>query len=171
MKIVLYPDPNLLQEAAPVEEFDSELREKVEEMFPLMYEAKGCGLAAPQVAWLLRVFIVNLAGEAGKGEEKAYVNPRIVEKRGTVVAEEGCLSIPGVTGPVRRASWVRIEASDLAGKTFQEESTSELHARVLQHELDHLNGILFVSKVVPSQQKLILKKLREMREGVPAGRA
>lgn len=162
MKIVTYPAKVLLQEAAPVAERGDDLRERVREMFRVMYEAKGLGLAAPQVDWPVRLFIVNESGRPDEGEELVFVNPTLLEKQGSATAEEGCLSIPGVFGLVRRAASVRIAATDLAGTPF-ELSARELLARVVQHEYDHLLGILFVSKVVPSQQKLVAKRLREIR--------
>lgn len=167
MKIVTYPDPVLLQEAEPLETVDDEVRERVSEMFRLMYEARGIGLAGNQVDWPVQVFVINLAADPEGGQEAVFINPKIVSKKGRVVAEEGCLSIPGLVGPVPRATSIRMEATNLDGERFEVEAT-ELFARVLQHEFDHLQGILFVSKVVPSQQKPILKRLKEMREGVAA---
>ncbi len=169
MKIVTYPDPVLLRESAPLATIDDEVRARVAEMFALMYEARGIGLAAPQVDWPVRLFVVNLAAEAGQGEERVFINPVMVEKSKTeAVNDEGCLSIPGVSAPVKRAIRVMMDATDLEGRRFTAVG-EELFARVLQHEFDHLNGILFVSKVVPSQQKQILKRLREIREGVTSG--
>lgn len=162
VKIVHYPDPILLRTSPPLETIDEEVRERVAEMFHLMYEARGIGLAAPQVGWSTRLFVVNLAAAPGEGEEQVFINPKILGRSGRAVAEEGCLSLPGISGAVPRALRIQMEATDLQGTRSTIEA-EEIHARVLQHEFDHLEGLLFVSKVVASQQKQVLNKLRELK--------
>ena len=161
MKLILYPDPILKKVAKPLKTIDNEVREKVREMFELMYMERGIGLSAPQVAWGTRLFILNIAGELGEGEERVYINPEITTSEGNEIEEEGCLSIPEIRAKVARPETVTIQAQGLDGNLFTEEIDG-LHARVAQHELDHLDGILFVQRVIAAEQiqiKSALKKL------------
>ena len=147
MEIVKHPHPALRFRSVPVTRIDAALRAVVREMFDLMYEAKGIGLAANQVALPFRVFVMNLSGEeADPEQEHVFINPVIRGKRGGDVAEEGCLSMPHLFADVRRPEAVTIEAFDLDGQGF-EMKLDELPARVVQHEADHLDGILFTDKL------------------------
>jgi peptide deformylase len=169
VQLCLYPDPVLRRRAAPLEDIDDEIRQKAQDMFEIMYAESGVGLAAPQVGWGARLFVVNTSGEPGADTERVYVNPEIVETQGEAVDEEGCLSIPGVRGKVTRHQRVVVRACDLQGQPF-EEALEDLEARVVQHELDHLDGILFISRLGVSDRLLarkVLKQLeREYRKGV-----
>lgn len=148
MKIVKHPHPALRYKSVPVTRIDSVLRSTVSKMFELMYEANGIGLAANQVALPFRFFIINLQADAeAKDEEFVFINPVIRNKKGSEVAEEGCLSLPGLFADVRRPVSLTIEAYDLDGQGF-EMKLDELPARVVQHELDHLDGIMFTDKLV-----------------------
>lgn len=148
MKIVKHPHPALRFKSVPITRIDSKLRQVVAEMFELMYAANGIGLAANQVGLPLRFFIVNLqADPAAKDEEFVFINPVLKSKKGAEVGEEGCLSLPGLFADVRRPSNVTIEAYDLEGQGF-EMRLDELPARVVQHETDHLDGIMFIDKLV-----------------------
>jgi peptide deformylase len=116
-------------------------------MMELMYEAKGLGLAAPQVALPFQLLVMNITGDPAKPEcEEVYLNPVIVERRGTVDDEEGCLSFPGLYQKIRRAKTIKIHAYDLKGQLV-EKVVSDLEARAWQHEIDHLNGVLFIDKM------------------------
>src|SRR5699024_2395218 len=121
----------------------------VREMFDQMYQAKGIGLAANQVDMPLRLFVVNLESNPTEGEELVFINPVITRPKGSDEAEEGCLSLPGVYGNVVRPKQVRINAYTLEGKEIDAEVTG-LFARCVQHELDHLDGVLFTDRVAPS---------------------
>jgi peptide deformylase len=149
MKIVHYPHPALRHPAKPVSSIDKELNVQIGNMMELMYEAKGLGLAAPQVAIPFQLLVMNITGDPTKPEcEEVYLNPAIVERRGTVDDEEGCLSFPGLYQKIRRAKTVKIRAYDLKGQPV-EKTVNDLEARAWQHEIDHLNGILFIDKMGP----------------------
>jgi peptide deformylase len=147
MEILPYPHPALRWKSQPVREINAALRQTVQEMFDLMYAAQGIGLAANQVGIPLRFFILNLSAERDqKDEELVFVNPEIVKRKGTTEGEEGCLSFPGLYGPVKRSEHVVIEAFDLKGQPF-EMTLDELAARAVQHESDHLDGVLFIDRM------------------------
>ena len=149
MKIVHYPHPALRHPAKPVSSIDKKLHLQIGEMMGLMYEAKGLGLAAPQVALPFQLLVMNITGDPTKPEsEEVFLNPTIVERRGIVDDEEGCLSFPGLYQKIRRAKTIKIHAYDLKGQTV-ERVVSDLEARAWQHEIDHLNGILFIDKMGP----------------------
>jgi peptide deformylase len=145
MKIVQYPHPALRHPARPVQAIDDELRRIVGEMLDLMYANKGLGLAAPQVALPYRVFVCNVSGDASdKQDEHVYINPTMLERKGPMVeAEEGCLSFPGLYQKVRRRKQVKVHAYNERGEPF-ERDLSDLEARLVQHETDHLDGKLFI---------------------------
>lgn len=148
MEIVKHPHPALRFKSAPVTRIDATLRKTVAEMFELMYAANGIGLAANQVALPFRFFIVNLAADPEeKDEEFVFINPVIKNKRGSEIGEEGCLSLPGLFADVKRFDGLTIQAYDLDGQGF-EMKLSELPARVVQHEADHLDGVMFTDKLV-----------------------
>lgn len=146
MQIIPYPHPTLRRKSKPVRRVDAELRSIIREMFDLMYEARGVGLAANQVGIPLRFFIINTEGDPTKGQERVFINPVISQPKQSSDAEEGCLSLPGLYGNVTRPKQVRINAYDLEGNEINEETTGLL-ARAAQHELDHLDGILFFDRM------------------------
>lgn len=137
--IVQYPDPVLKKKARPVQKFNQRLHKLLDDMAETMYDANGVGLAAPQVGILKRVIVVDV----GEGLIE-MVNPEIVDKKGEQFAPpEGCLSIPNLVGEVRRAQWVKVTGQDRDGNAIEIEAEDYL-ARALQHEIDHLNGVLFI---------------------------
>jgi peptide deformylase len=151
-----YPDPVLRMEARPVEEFDADLGRLVERMQALMVDASGVGLAATQVGILRRLFVFQYDEDA----LRALVNPRIVEHADEVeVSDEGCLSMQGVLVPVERPLAVTIEAQDETGADVRVE-LEELAARVAQHELDHLDGVLIIDRTTPEAKRDALARLR-----------
>ena len=151
-----YPDPVLRMEAKPVEEFDDDLLRLVERMSTLMIEARGVGLAATQVGILRRLFVFSPAEE----EVKAIVNPQIVRRSEEVdVDDEGCLSLQGVLAPIERAVSVRIEGKDERGKDVAYD-LEEFAARAVQHELDHLDGVLIIDRTTPEARREALATLR-----------
>jgi peptide deformylase len=147
MKIVHYPHPALRHPGKPVMTIDKELRVQIGHMMECMYGAKGLGLAAPQVALPYQLLVMNITGDPEKPDmEEVYVNPVIVERKGIVDDEEGCLSFPGLFQKIRRAKSVKIQAYDLKGHKITKE-VHDLEARAWQHEIDHLNGVLFIDKM------------------------
>ena len=149
MKIVHYPHPALRHPGKPVTMIDKELNLNIGRMKELMYEAKGLGLAAPQVALPFQLLVMNVTGDANQPDkEEVFLNPRIVEKKGIQEDEEGCLSFPGLYQDVRRAKTIKVQAYNLRGELV-EKVASDLEARAWQHEIDHLNGILFIDMMGP----------------------
>ncbi|PQO46366.1 peptide deformylase [Blastopirellula marina] len=146
MQIIHYPHPTLRHKSKPVKRVDAELRAMIGEMFELMYEARGIGLAANQVGLPLRLFVMNLAGAKGEGEEYVFINPTINRSTGTDEAEEGCLSLPGVYGPVMRPAEVVFSAYMPNGEKF-EQKVDGMFARCVQHETDHLDGVMFTDRM------------------------
>jgi peptide deformylase len=161
-----YGDPVLRRKAAPVREVTPEIRARIEGMFTVMYEARGIGLAAPQVGVSERVFILDVEDENGGRVRRAFINPVLKEKSGSVVGEEGCLSIPGVYADVKRHGRVVFEAQDETGATFRIEGTGLL-SRALQHELDHLDGVLFIDRLSLIRRRLLDSKLERIRDDAP----
>ena len=146
MEIVHYPHPTLRYKSKPLRRVDAELKKIIAEMFDLMYQAQGIGLAANQVDLPLQLFIVNTAGKAGEGEEMVFINPVLSKARGSEEAEEGCLSIPGLYGKVIRPKQINLTAYDLHGGEINA-TLDGLLARVVQHEFDHLQGVLFIDRM------------------------
>jgi peptide deformylase len=156
-----FPDPILSKAAAPVELFDERLRDLAHRMVELMHEAKGVGLAAPQVGLGLRLFVCNPTGE--DKDDMAFVNPRFTDLVGNEEREEGCLSIPGVTVNVRRATEVTMQAVDLQGQAVQLQGTNLL-ARIWQHEVDHLDGRLIIDRMSASDEIANRKVLKQLKD-------
>jgi peptide deformylase len=161
LKIITYPHPTLRRVSKSLRRVDADLRKKIREMFELMYAAKGIGLAANQVDLPLRLFIVNLEAKADAGEEMVCINPSVsLPRGGSEEAEEGCLSLPGLYGQVTRPKQVRINAYSLDGQEITTDVTG-LMARCVQHELDHLDGVLFPDRMSPSAKADIVDGLDE----------
>ncbi len=161
LNIITYPHPTLRRVSKPLRRVDAELRQRIREMFELMYAAKGIGLAANQVDLPLRLFVVNLESNPEVGQEQVFINPVISMPRGgSEESEEGCLSLPGLYGQVVRPKQVRINAYGLDGKEVQIDATGLL-ARCVQHELDHLDGVLFPDRMSASARADILEGLDE----------
>ncbi len=158
-EIRLLGDPALREPAEPVSGVDEEVRELVRDLMDTMYEADGVGLAAPQIGVPLRVFVYDVREpEAPSG---ALINPEIVEREGAVKGEEGCLSIPGLTEIVERSARVVVRGLDAEGREVEIEAEGLL-ARCLQHEKDHLDGVLFLDRVSPLKRQMLLNKWRKM---------
>jgi peptide deformylase len=157
LKVLRYGDPALRRRAVPVGEVTPEVRAAIADMAETMYDEVGIGLAAPQVGISLRLIVV--ADEEGRGVQ-ALLNPAVVDRGGEATGEEGCLSIPGVFAPVTRSAWVKIEAQDVSGRPLALRATG-LRARVLQHEIDHLDGVLFIDRVDPVTRDRIKRKIKK----------
>lgn len=162
LDIITLPDPQLRAKSAPVERVDDEVRRFLDDMLETMYEAPGLGLAAPQVGVGKRLFVYDLDPEH-RGDPRVLVNPRIVESDGEWAYEEGCLSIPGMSFEIIRPKQVHLVGLDLDGNEVSVEA-DELAARLFQHELDHLDGVLMTERMDPDTKKRALKEIRSMRE-------
>jgi peptide deformylase len=161
LHIVKYPHPALRYASRPVEKIDDGLRAVVREMFTLMYEARGVGLAANQVGLPFRFFIINVTADAEqKDQELVFINPEIVKRHSWDDDEEGCLSLPGLYSKVRRPKKVRVRAFNLEGEQVEVES-DDLFGRALQHETDHLDGKLFIDYLGPLGRHGVKGKLKE----------
>lgn len=158
LPILHFPDPRLRQKAKPVTQFDAAFSRLVDDMFDTMYAAPGIGLAATQVNVQLRLVVIDVSDE--KTDPRVFVNPEILESRGEEEMDEGCLSVPGFYETVRRADWVRVRALDRRGQPFELE-TDGLLAVCIQHELDHLDGKLFVDYLSSLKRDRIRRKLEK----------
>jgi len=167
LEILQHPDRHLREIARPVTAVDDEIRARIDDMFATMYAAPGIGLAANQVGDLRRIVVIDVS-PAGD-EPRVLVNPEIVERSGEQVLEEGCLSIVGVTDQVRRAEWVRVEALDRGGEPYGFEAEGLLAACV-QHELDHLDGRLFIDHLSLLKRQRIERRLARERRRAEADR-
>ena len=165
-----FGDPILRKKTTPVAQVTPDIRALAEGMYAVMYGARGIGLAAPQVGDPRRVFIVDVEPEEGARVKRVFVNPVLVAKEGSMIGEEGCLSIPGLYADVKRAAKVVLEALDEDGAPFRIEAEGLL-ARALQHELDHLDGVLFIDRLSIIRRKLLEPKLEKIRQEAqsPAG--
>jgi peptide deformylase len=157
LRVRRYGDPVLRRRAREVEAVTPEIRRLVDDMVDTMYDEVGIGLAAPQIGASLRLMVVG--DEEGRGVQ-ALVNPVIVEQGGSVTAEEGCLSLPGVFAPVSRAEWVTLQAQDLEGAPMSIRARG-LRARVFQHEIDHLDGVLFIDRLEPVVRDRIKRRIKK----------
>jgi peptide deformylase len=162
-EIVKYPDPILQKPTEPVTEFNDELRELVDDMFESMYAAHGIGLAAPQIGIAKRLTVIDLSFQKNPEEKIVLINPQIIHKEGKQNEEEGCLSLPEIREKVSRAAKVRVRAQNVQGEWFEIDG-EELLARAFQHEIDHLDGVLFIFRVSALKRDLLLRKIRKMQK-------
>jgi peptide deformylase len=164
LELLYYPDPRLREVAEAVAAIDDEVRANAKQMIEIMHAHKGIGLAATQVGWKRRLFVVGSPeGEAAKGEELVFVNPKITLRSGSMDSEEGCLSLPGIYATIPRAAKITMEALDLSGQKIRVDA-EKLMASVIQHEIDHLDGILFVTRLSPADRQRVKKSLVELEE-------
>jgi peptide deformylase len=161
--ILVYGAPELRRKARPVARVDAEVRQLIDDMVETMYAAPGVGLAANQVGALLRVIVANPSETKDPGELVALVNPRIALGEGEQVGEEGCLSLPDIRDEVARYERVVVRALDRDGKPVAVEG-KDLLARILQHEIDHLDGILFIDRLAPARREALKPRLRQLAE-------
>lgn len=165
LTILEFPDPRLRKKAAPVAGVDDDLRRLIDDMFETMYAAPGIGLAATQVDVHRRLLVADTS--ADKDEPQVLINPEILERDGVAVTEEGCLSVPGYFEEVERAERVRVRYLDRDGQAV-ERDVAGLLAVCIQHEIDHLNGKLFVDYLSEAKRQRIRKKLMKDRRQQPA---
>ena len=163
-KILKYGEPMLERPADPITDFDTpELRELIGDMWETMYAAKGVGLAAPQIGSGTRVSVIDVSVGEDETKKIVIINPEILSSEGTQTGEEGCLSIPGFREPVTRANQVTVRAQNEKGETI-ELSGEELLARAFQHEIDHLNGILFINHLSTLKRDIIRRKIKKLQK-------
>ena len=161
-KIVKYGDPVLETPADLVTDFsDPVLKDLVEDMFDTMYSAKGVGLAAPQVGVALQLTVIDISAGEDPSQKLVLINPKITAKEGSQTGEEGCLSIPGFREDVTRARKATVQAVNADGEPL-EVTGEDLLARAMQHEIDHLHGVLFLSHLSPLKRDLIRRKIKKL---------
>jgi peptide deformylase len=161
LEILEIPDVRLRTIAKPVKAFDDKLGSLIDDMTETMYSAQGIGLAATQVNVHQRVLVLDVS--EGQDQPRVYINPEIVESEGEETCEEGCLSVPGIYAEVSRAEKIRVIAQNRDGSSF-EKALDGMHAVCLQHEIDHLNGRLFVDYLSPLKRRMLTKKLEKQRK-------
>lgn len=161
LKVRHYPDPILSKPAKPVKKIDAELLGLIKDMFETMYEEHGVGLAAPQIGESLRLCVINCTENHDKSGEIVLINPKIIEMSGEEVDEEGCLSVPGIRSKVARAAHVKVKAFDVKGNEFEGEGDGLL-ARAFQHEIDHLDGKLFIERLGFASRLVARPRLKEL---------
>ena len=155
LEILKYPDKRLRTIASPVQEVNNEIKKQVKDMFETMYAAPGIGLAATQVNFHQRLIVIDISDEGN--EPLCLINPEIMEKNGEIEYEEGCLSVPNYYESIKRANEIKVSAQNELGQTFEIEA-DEMLSICIQHEMDHLNGILFVDHLSKLKQKRLKKK-------------
>jgi peptide deformylase len=161
LQIITYPDPRLKKVSEPIPQITPQLKELAVRMFELMRQARGVGLAAPQVGQNIRMFVMNPTGEPG--DDRVYINPILSDPDGEEASEEGCLSLPSINVQVNRNKVMRIQAQDLEGKKVDQLESGYI-ARIWQHEYDHLNGVLITDRMGLGDKMKYRKTLREMEE-------
>ena len=161
LPIVKYPEAVLAKHAERVTDFGAETRKLVEDMFESMYAAQGIGLAAPQVGVSKRVTVIDLSFKERPEDRITLINPEVVTREGKQVEEEGCLSLPDIRAKVQRAAKVKVRAQNVDGEWFEMDG-EELLARALQHEIDHLDGVLFIDRVSRLKRDLLVHKIRKL---------
>lgn len=164
-KIVHYPEPVLLTVGKPLadDEFGSDLKKLVDDMFETMYAAGGVGLAAPQIGISQRLFVMDVPDGEGRSDKLAFINPEIIRVEGEQVGDEGCLSFPGLYQTIKRDMRVIVQAQDVTGETFERDLT-DLAARCVLHETDHCDGIVFLDRMTPLKRQLAKRKIKRLRE-------
>ncbi len=160
LEILKYPSPVLRKKAEKVTEFDEKLRRLISDMADTMYDAPGVGLAAPQIAVSQQVVVIDISPKDEENELIVLINPEIITEEGRQVDEEGCLSVVDLTAKVKRFARIKVKACDLEGNCFEFEA-EEWFARVIQHEIDHLNGILFIDRLSTLKRALYKKKRKK----------
>jgi peptide deformylase len=161
LKIVKYPDPVLSRPGEPVTEFNSDLRKLVDDMFETMYAGQGIGLAAPQVAVSKRLIVIDLSSGKDPQDKIVLVNPEIISHDGRIYEEEGCLSFPDIREKVVRHAVVRVRAQNAKGEWFEMDG-DDLLSRCFQHEIDHVDGVLFTERMTPLKRSMCNRRIRKM---------
>ena len=163
LKIANYPEPVLLTVGKPVEVFNTELKKLVEDMFETMYEAKGVGLAAPQIHVSQRLFVMDCSSGEDETQKFAMINPEIIYVEGEQIGDEGCLSFPGIYQKIQRNMRSIVRYQDTNGK-LQELDGDELTARCVLHETDHCDGIVFLDRMTPLRREFAKRKIKKLQK-------
>jgi peptide deformylase len=161
LEVRKYGDPVLRKKSDPVPFIGEKERKLIEDMIETMHKTDGVGIAAPQVGQNLRIIVINPTQE--KGKDMVYINPEIIERKGSAKMTEGCLSVPGCSGEIKRSQEVVVKAQDIHGKEVTLRATGLL-AVIFQHEIDHINGMLFVDRLGFLKKKMALRKLNKQKE-------
>jgi peptide deformylase len=160
-EVLKYPHPVLARKGDPVTEFNAELEQLVAEMFDSMYAAEGIGLAAPQIGISRQITVIDVSFNERPEEKLVLINPEILEREGSQVEDEGCLSLPDIREKVKRSAWVKVRAQNAKGEFFEVEG-DDLLARALEHEIDHLHGILFIDRLSMLKRDLVQRRIRKL---------
>jgi len=163
LEIIKYPAPVLLRVGKPIEKFDKNLKTLVADMFETMYQAKGVGLAAPQVSLSQRLFVMDCSGGEDAAQKIAVVNPEIIWKEGEQIGDEGCLSFPGIYQPIQRNMRAVLRYQDVSGE-WQELDGTELTARCALHETDHCDGIVFLDRMTVLKRDMAKRKIKQLQK-------
>lgn len=158
--ILHYPDPRLRNKGLPIQTITPAILTLIDDMAETMYAAPGVGLAATQIGEAVRLFLIDIASEDEPSDLRVFINPEIVEKVGTQIFDEGCLSFPGVSEEIKRAERVKVRAQDKTGQTFELEADGLL-AVAIQHEYDHLEGVLMIDHVGPLKKRMMARKVQK----------
>lgn len=160
-EIVKYPHPVLAKPGEPITVFDDKLKTLVDEMFDSMYAAQGIGLAAPQIGISQRLTVIDVSFKKNPEDKIVLINPEIIEREGHQYEEEGCLSLPDIRDKVKRAAKVKVRAQNASGEWFEMEG-EELLSRAFQHEIDHLDGVLFIDRLSRLKKDLTIRKIKKL---------
>ena len=163
LRITHYPEPVLLTVGKPVENFDEKLKKLVEDMFETMYDAKGVGLAAPQIDVSQRLFVMDCSGGEDESQKIAVINPEIIHVEGEQVGDEGCLSFPGLYQKIQRNMRTVVRFQNVKGE-IQELDGSNLTARCILHETDHCDGIVFLDRMTVLKREMAKRKIRKLQK-------
>lgn len=161
LQLITYPHPTLRHRSKPILRVDAQLKNLVDEMFEIMYEFRGVGLAANQVNLPIRLFIANPSGDKEEGPELVFINPEVNKAKGIVEAEEGCLSLPGINANVKRNKSLQINAYDMSGNEIKTDMDGFL-GRIVQHEIDHLDGVLFIDRLAEEIPRPLAEQIQAL---------
>jgi peptide deformylase len=168
LDIVYFGDPKLEKVSEPVSQVTPEIRKLARDMFETMYYTSGVGLSAPQIGINKRLLVIDVSGGEDRSKQLTVINPVVIETNGSQTGREGCLSFPGLFATVTRPNFVKIRGLNLEGKEVEVEG-SELLARALLHEIDHLDGILYIQRMKKSDREVIVKKMRKIKSQIDKG--
>ena len=160
-EVLKYPHPVLAKKGEHVTEFNAQLEQLVAEMFDSMYAAEGIGLAAPQIGISRQITVIDISFNERPEDKLVLINPQILEQEGSQVEEEGCLSLPDIREKVKRSSWVKVRAQNAQGEFFEVEG-EDLLARALEHEIDHLHGVLFIDRLSMLKRDLVQRRIKKL---------
>jgi peptide deformylase len=168
LDVVYFGDPRLEKVSEPISEVTPEIRKLARDMFETMYYTSGVGLSAPQIGVNKRLLVIDVSGGEDRSKQLTVINPVVIETNGSQTGREGCLSFPGLFASVTRPNFVKIRGLNLDGKEVEVEG-SELLARALLHEIDHLDGILYIQRMKKSDREVIVRKMKKIKSQIDKG--